>query len=412
MKQCKITVFVKDLSIRLRKEVRAGSLHVTTTVVICLSMVSFVVILTVFINNNVKKYLVSEDHSYFPQLAAFTPLSSWSPYPYFPCNSSLSPPSLQQLQFPITSLRDWLAPKELRHSMNDKELLWRASMVPHIDEYPYNHTPKVAFMFLTRGRLPLAPLWEMFFKGHEGLYSIYLHKSLEITDEAPESSAFYKRWIPSKPAEWGRATMIDAERRLLANALLDFSNERFVLLSETCIPVFNFSTIYNYLMNSNQSFLGSFDDPRHMGRGRYNKRMWPTVTLSDWRKGSQWFEVLRKLAIEMVSDVKYYPVFRDHCRPPCYMDEHYFPTLVTKIFPELNSNRSITWVDWSRGGSHPTRFVRKDVSEAFLNQIRNGFNCTYNGSITTVCFLFARKFHPSTLDPLLRIAPGLLGFHS
>jgi hypothetical protein len=105
---------------------------------------------------------------------------------------------LQPSQFPITSLRDWVTPKELCHSMNDKELLWRASMVPHIDEYPYNRTPKVAFMFLTRGSLPLAPLWEMFFKGHEGLYSIYLHKSPEFTNQHPESSVFYQRQIPSK----------------------------------------------------------------------------------------------------------------------------------------------------------------------------------------------------------------------
>lgn len=205
--------------------------------------------------------------------------------------------------------------------------------------------------------------------------------------------------------------MIDAERRLLANALLDFSNERFVLLSETCIPLFNFTTIYNHLINSNHSFLGSFDDPRPVGRGRYNKRMWPVVSLSDWRKGSQWFEVNRKLAIEIVSDIKYYDIFRDLCKPPCYMDEHYLPTLVNKVCPELTTNRSITWVDWSQGGSHPAMFVRNDVSEAFLNRVRHGFNCTYNGGITSICHLFARKFHPNTLEPLLRIAPHLLGFN-
>lgn len=213
-----------------------------------------------------------------------------------------------------------------------------------------------------------------------------------------------------QPAEWGRSTMIDAERRLLANALLDFSNEIFVLLSETCIPLFNFTTIYNYLVNSTQSFQGSFDDPRKVGRGRYNKLMHPTVLLSDWRKGSQWFEIHRKVAVKIVSDSTYYPVFRDHCKPPCYSDEHYFVTLVTKICPELNSNRSVTWVDWSRGGSHPATFVKNEVSETFLNQIRHGFNCTYNGFLTTVCFLFARKFHPNTLQPLLRISPVLLGF--
>ncbi|KAF5751907.1 hypothetical protein HS088_TW02G00926 [Tripterygium wilfordii] len=214
--------------------------------------------------------------------------------------------------------------------------------------------------------------------------------------------------------------MIDAERRLLANALLDFSNERFVLLSETCIPLFNFTTIYNYLIKSNLSFVRAFDDPRHMGRGRYSKRMFPTVSLSDWRKGNQWFEIHRKIAIEVVSDVRFYPVFKDHCKgpchckvhckAPCYMDEHYLPTLVTKLYPAMNSNRSITWVDWSRGGLHPTKFVRKDVSEKFLNRIRYGYNCTYNGGLSSVCYLFARKFHPSTLEPLLRLAATLFGF--
>ncbi|CAK9159520.1 unnamed protein product [Ilex paraguariensis] len=213
----------------------------------------------------------------------------------------------------------------------------------------------------------------------------------------------------TKPVHWGRVTMIDAERRLLANALLDFSNERFVLLSETCIPLFNFTTIYTYLMNSNHSFLSSFDDPRRIGRGRYNKRMWPTITLSNWRKGSQWFEVSRRLAVEIVSDVTYYPVFQEHCLPPCYMDEHYLPTLVNKRCPELTSNTSITWTDWSQGGSHPKRFVRRDVSVTFLNRVRFGFNCTYNGVMSSICFLFARKFDPSTLEPLLKIFPTQFG---
>lgn len=202
--------------------------------------------------------------------------------------------------------------------------------------------------------------------------------------------------------------MIDAERRLLANALLDQSNERFILLSETCIPIFNFTTIHSQLTNTTLSFLGLFDDPRIMGRGRYNPKMSPTVLLHDWRKGSQWFEARRALAITMVSDSRYYPVFMEHCKPPCYMDEHYFPTLVNMVCPNATSNRSLTWVDWSRGGSHPKTFARSEISRGLFNHIRHGFNCTYNGDeISTACFLFARKFHPSTLGPLLKLAPYL-----
>ncbi|THG23782.1 hypothetical protein TEA_011672 [Camellia sinensis var. sinensis] len=185
--------------------------------------------------------------------------------------------------------------RSLIHNMSDEELLWRASMVPRIQELPYKNVPKVAFMFLTMGPLPLAPLWEMFFKGHEGFYTIYVHSHPSFNESVPESSVFHGRRIPSQPVYWGTISMIDGERRLIANALLDFSNQRFVLLSESCIPLFNFTTIYNYLMGSNLSFLGSFDDPRKPGRGRYNRQMWPAISISDWRKGSQWFEIHRDL---------------------------------------------------------------------------------------------------------------------
>ena len=208
--------------------------------------------------------------------------------------------------------------------------------------------------------------------------------------------------------------MIDAERRLLANALLDFFNERFVLLSESCIPLFNFATVYNYLSSATQSFVASYDDPRKVGRGRYNRKMAPTISITNWRKGSQWFEVNRKLAIEIVSDKKYYSIFSEHCSPPCYMDEHYIPTLVNLCCSKENSNRSITWVDWSKSGPHPGRFGRGAISVEFLNQIR--FNCTDGGNSSSasvsMCFLFGRKFMPDTLQPLLKIAPVLLGFNS
>ncbi|XAR67551.1 hypothetical protein NMG60_11002344 [Bertholletia excelsa] len=291
----------------------------------------------------------------------------------------------------------------LMHNMDDEELFWRASMVPMIKEFPYERVPKVAFMFLTKGPLPLAPLWEKFFQGHEGLFTIYVHPDPEYPDLVPKNSVFHGRRVPSKKVGWGQSSMIDAERRLLANALLDFSNERFVLLSDTCIPLFNFTTVYTYLLNSNLSFVASYDEPGKTGRARYNPQMSPTISYSDWRKGSQWFEMNRKIAIEVVIDRKYYPVFRDYCHRPCYPDEHYIPTLVNILFPKLNSNRTVTWVDWSRRGPHPVRFTRGSISDDFINSVRFGSNCTYNGDYTSKCFLFARKFHPNTLDPLLQL---------
>ncbi|GAB2300063.1 hypothetical protein Dimus_034104 [Dionaea muscipula] len=304
----------------------------------------------------------------------------------------------------------------LFHNMSDEELLRRASVGSN-NLLVQNQgcslmVPKLAFMFLTKGPMPLGPLWELFFKGHQGLYSIYLHTHPSYNDEAlPRDSVFYRRRIPSQPVEWGTISMIDAERRLLANALLDSSNQRFILLSESCIPLFNFTTIYAYLINSKLSFLGSFDDPRNTGRGRYNPRMQPDINITDWRKGSQWFEARRDLALHIVSDDKYYSIFKEHCHPPCYIDEHYLPTMVNIKFQGSSANRSITWVNWSRAGPHPDKLGWGDVTEEFLNRIRFGSNCTYNGSlITSHCFLFARKFVPSALEKLIILAPLVLGF--
>ncbi|KAK7398902.1 hypothetical protein VNO78_10076 [Psophocarpus tetragonolobus] len=308
-------------------------------------------------------------------------------------------------------LRGFLRPTKAMHDMTEEELLWRASMVPRIEELPYKQTPKVAFMFLTKGPVLLAPLWERFFKGNEGLYSIYVHSHPSFTHSVPKTSVFHGRRIPSKEVRWGHFNIVGAERRLVANALLDLSNQRFVLLSESCIPLFNFSTIYDYVMHSKKTFVEAYDMVGPVGRGRYSPMMKPLVRLSQWRKGSQWFQIDRALAIEIVSDQQYFPLFKKHCRNGCYGDEHYLPTFVSIKFWQSNSNRTLTWVDWSRGGPHPARFMRQDVTHDFLNKLRHGRTCQYNGNTTNICYLFARKFTSQALDRLLRFAPQIMQFN-
>ncbi|KAH7851668.1 hypothetical protein Vadar_015121 [Vaccinium darrowii] len=307
-------------------------------------------------------------------------------------------------------LRDYVKPPNPMHDMEDEELLWRASMVPKIPTFPFKYTPKIAFMYLTRGYLPLAPLWEKFFQGNQGLYSIYVHALPSFNGTVSEESVFRGRRIPGKAVEWGKVNMVEAERRLLANALLDISNERFILLSESCIPLFNFSTVYSYVMDSDTTFVEAYDLLGPVGRGRYNQRMKPVIKLEQWLKGSQWFELDRHLAIEVISDRRYFPVFKKYCKPPCYSDEHYLPTFVSMKFGRKNANRTLTWVDWTKGGPHPTRFVRTDVSPELLIRMRTGRQCLYNGKRTNVCNLFARKFLPSTLSRLLLFSTKVLNF--
>uniref|UniRef100_A0A7N0UKU6 Core-2/I-branching beta-1,6-N-acetylglucosaminyltransferase family protein n=1 Tax=Kalanchoe fedtschenkoi TaxID=63787 RepID=A0A7N0UKU6_KALFE len=296
------------------------------------------------------------------------------------------------------------------HNLSDTELLKCASSASRIQDYRFAPTPKIAFMFLTKGPLPLAQLWERFFAGHPGLYSIYVHATPGYIGDYSSSSVFYHRQIPSEVVRWGEMSICDAERRLLASALLDQSNEYFVLLSESCIPIRNFTTVYNYIASSRYSFMGAFDEAGPVGRGRYNRQMAPVVKLSQWRKGSQWFEVSRKLAVDIIRDTKYYPKFRDLCKPSCYVDEHYFQTVLSIRSPHLLANRSLTFADWSRHGPHPATFGSSDIYEGLFNWISKSVRCSYNDQPSDTCFLFARKFAPSALQHLQELAKDMFGY--
>ncbi|KAG0553788.1 hypothetical protein KC19_12G039100 [Ceratodon purpureus] len=306
---------------------------------------------------------------------------------------------------------------DVYHAMSDAELLWRASVGARRRPRPETVTPKIAYMFLTRGPLPLGPLWERYFKGHGDLYSIYIHAHPNYMPNFPPDSAFYRRNIPSKEVFWGKLSVFAAERRLLANALLDPANERFVLLSESCIPITPLPVAYKYFTEAQHSFVEAYFLAGKGGMGRYTRikdrrKLKPEIMPMQWRKGSQWFEMSRALALMVVSDRKYYPKFEDFlCRDNCicYIDEHYLATVLTILAPSQLANRTSTYIDFSRNTAHPKQWDKKLINEASLKQITSGHNCTYNGKLTQTCHMFSRKFSPDAVEPLLELAATSLG---
>lgn len=125
----------------------------------------------------------------------------------FSLSSSSSSPSISSL--PSPSSVDSISSQLLRnngslimHNMDDDELFQQALLVGKNEKsYGYDkYLTRVAFMFLTRGPLPLAPLWEKFFEGagDKELYSIYIHADPLYKGSVPQKSVFHGRRIPSK----------------------------------------------------------------------------------------------------------------------------------------------------------------------------------------------------------------------
>ncbi|KAF6165710.1 hypothetical protein GIB67_012607 [Kingdonia uniflora] len=114
---------------------------------------------------------------------------------------------------------------------------------------------------------------------------------------------------------WGESSMIAAEILLFGEALEDVANQRFVLRSDSCVPLHNFSYIYNYVMSSSRSFIDSFVDVKG---DRYHLKMSSIIPKDKWRKGSKWIALVRRQAEVVVDDDIILPVFKKYCkrRPP------------------------------------------------------------------------------------------------
>ncbi|XP_073138147.1 glycosyltransferase BC10-like isoform X6 [Henckelia pumila] len=260
------------------------------------------------------------------------------------------------------TLQSWLPPAPTRE-LSDDEIASQV-VIRDILNMASNTSanPKIAFLFLTPGALPFEKLWDKFFQGHEGRFSVYVHAFMD--KPVHFSRYFLNREIRSDKVIWGKISMVDAERRLLANALKDPDNQQFILLSDSCIPLRDFDYVYNYLMYTNTSFVDCFEDPGPHGSGRYSERMLPEVEKKYFRKGSQWFTMKRKHALVIMADSLYYTKFRDYCR-----------SIVDSV--------------------HVTSDAKKEI------WIRP---CMWNGR-RRPCYLFARKFLPGALEKLLELFP-------
>ncbi|KAJ6791558.1 Uncharacterized protein M6B38_244210 [Iris pallida] len=305
--------------------------------------------------------------------------------------------------------------------------------------------PKIAFLFIARNRLPLDLVWDAFFKGDSdgNRFSIYVHSrpGFVLNGVTTRSAFFHNRHVnKSIQVDWGESSMIEAERILIRSALEDSLNERFLFLSDSCIPLYSFSYIYDYIMSTKATFLDSFADTKE---GRYNPKMHPIVPINNWRKGSQWAVLIRKHAEIMVNDDIVFPEFQKYCRRKslpefwrdrpvpaegwkehnCIPDEHYVQTLLAQKGLEGEiTRRSLTHSAWDlsssrnreRRGWHPSTYKLSDATPMLIKAIKDIDNinyeteyrrewCTSRGK-PSKCFLFARKFTRAAALRLLNMS--------
>lgn len=274
--------------------------------------------------------------------------------------------------------------------------------------------PKVAFLLLTNSKLHFAPLWEKFFaNASTQQYNIYIHAD-PFVKIPPFEGIFDGKTIPSKRTQRSSATLISAARRLLATAMLDDpSNSYFALISQHCIPLHSFNYFYNFLFDLGR--LGNLEFPSYIEIldnqpylwDRYNARgknvMLPEVSFDEFRVGSQFFVITRKHALTVIKDRKLWRKFKLPCLnvESCYPEEHYFPTMLSMQDPKACTHYTLTSVNWTgMVNGHPHTYHPPEVSPQLIYRLRES-NFSYS-------HMFARKFSPDCLNPLMEMADSVI----
>ncbi|CAN6170965.1 unnamed protein product [Urochloa humidicola] len=277
--------------------------------------------------------------------------------------------------------------------------------------------PKVAFLFLTNSDLTFAPLWERFFAGNSARLNIYVHADPTSHLRLPPTPSFRGRFVAAKPTRRADASLIAAARRLLAAALLDDpANAYFALLSQHCVPLHSFPRLYSSLFPSSPThhrrppsyievLTGEPQMPsRYAARGE--GAMLPEVPYERFRIGSQFFTLARRHAVLVVRERRLWRKFRQPCLPEvaadeCYPEEHYFPTLLDMADPAGVARYTLTRVNWTGSvAGHPHTYGAAEVTPELVEELR--------ASNHTHPHMFARKFAPDCLGPLLSMADTVL----
>lgn len=292
-----------------------------------------------------------------------------------------------------------------------------------------NKNPKIAFLFLTNTQFHFAPLWEVFFKVDnvsgvsvfKDLFNVYVHADPNVRPEIKaQGFVFTKdRFIPAKETHRGSASLIAAARRLIANAILDDQqNMFFSLVSQHCVPLHSFKYFYDTLLEVGEyqvgqmiavkfkSFIEVIDEDVNLW-DRYNARgknvMVPEVKFEDFRVGSQFFTLTRNHGLLVIRERRLWKKFRMPCvrQQSCYPEEHYFPTLLSMEDPDGCSGYTLTRVNWTDSvNGHPHTYHPNELSKELIYSLRK--------SEFKEDYMFARKFSPDCLGPLMDMADDVI----
>lgn len=210
---------------------------------------------------------------------------------------------------------------------------------------------KTAFLALTYKSFQKEDLMKRFFNEKDShLYNLYIHPKEDITD-----NYFSKYCIDASlriKTEWGYYSLVQAACILLEEALKDPLNERFILISDSHLPLYNMKDMTDILFSHADVLSFNFLDSR-LAKYRFYKMLKMQTddgfvdipfSLHCASYVSQWFVCNRSDASVFVeAERKYRQYFKQD--ELTIADESWF-AVIAKHYKLRYQDRSFCFSDW------------------------------------------------------------------
>lgn len=200
---------------------------------------------------------------------------------------------------------------------------------------------QIALLFLTRKDLNHSQIWKQLLEDVSDLFNVYIHCK-ELPDDP-----FFRKYVIQDRVETSYYQHVKAWQVLLRTAFQNKNNIKFVYLSESCMPLYPLTKIYDLLIKDNFSYM-NWQKPWWDENipGAYGKERTLTEIDSSLRVGNDEWVILNRDHAEMIINDDYViNIAAKHTQ-----DIESYPSTLFSIKNRLHEFVKIrpTFADWER----------------------------------------------------------------
>ena len=238
---------------------------------------------------------------------------------------------------------------------------------------------KIAFCFLCKNGIKNKALWAKFFNGNEDRYNLYFHCSDPHTEI--KDNLILNHLVPQFYTAWGD---LYGGVCSMYNFALRNDNYKYILLSESCIPLKSFNSVYEFLVKDNLSYVCYQD---HIARNKNergtliqsyerfiaNAKRSPTfmyeISIKNWYFHEMW-TILNKEHVKLIMSNHF--IIETFRSMKCFAYDENIVAYILSLNNQLQNVKSLktTFSNWheastdKKGGRHPKSYsevLKKDL---------------------------------------------------